>query len=489
MPADTSAALQHAVSLHAAGRYTQAIDAYRTVLRRDRRNTRIIGALAGALLSSGRSDEAAEELERGLRIDPKAVSLLQLLAVARKLQGRFEDAHAAIRRALRLAPDDAAVIATEVDVLLAEGRYTDAAAIAIPALARQPANVSLVLGAVRLCPRIESAEWGLNIVDAALSFDGLAVASRARLLFARARLLDMLHRYDEAFDTASKANRLAGARFDAPAHDALIDRMIAAWTPEAIRQSPTSRHDTDRPVFIVGMPRSGTTLVEQILASHPGVHAGGERGEIARLAAEIAGIDPRRIPAVESPARLTVAFLNRAADVWLAPFAHSTAARITDKMPLNFIHLGLIARIFPGARVLHCTRDPRDTCLSCFMHMFEGSLPFAYDLRDLARFYRAYRRLMEHWRHTLDIPINEVPYERIIAEPESGTRSIIAAVGLPWHDACLRFHETRRPALTSSIDQVRQPIYDSSVGRWRHYAQHLSPLTGALGDAIDPTAP
>lgn len=489
MPPEPSTPLQHAVSLHAAGRYAQAIDAYRTLLRRDRQNTRIISALAGALLSSGRHDEAADELERGLRIDPKSVPLLQLLAVARKLQARFEDAHAAIRRARRLSPDAPAVIATEVDILLAEGRYSEAAAIAVPALARQPTNVSLVLGAVRLCPRIESVEWGLNAVDVALASDGLAAASRARLLFASARLLDLLHRYDEAFDAASRANRLVTARFDATAHDALINRIIAEWNPQAVRASPISRHDTDRPVFIVGMPRSGTTLVEQILASHPDVHAGGERGEISRLAADIAGIDPRRIPAVDSPARLTAEFLNRAADAWLRPFTDSSSARLTDKMPLNFIHLGLIARIFPGAHALHCTRDPRDTCLSCFMHMFEGSLPFAYDLRDLARFYRAYRRLMTHWAATLDVPIIDVRYERLIEQPEPNARSIIAAVGLEWHDACLRFHETKRPAYTSSIDQVRQPLYDSSVGRWRQYQQHLAPLIDALGDAIDPTAP
>ena len=159
------------------------------------------------------------------------------------------------------------------------------------------------------------------------------------------------------------------------------------------------------------------------------------------------------------------------------------ADRITDKMPQNFFHLGLIALLFPGARIIHCTRDPRDTCLSIYFQNFSASHPYATSLEHIGTYYRRYERLMRHWKTFLDLPLLEVRYEDMVANQEAASRKLVAFAGLEWDERCLRFHETGRYAITASYDQVRQPIYSRSVGRWRHYERHLGPLLGALEDA------
>jgi hypothetical protein len=233
-------------------------------------------------------------------------------------------------------------------------------------------------------------------------------------------------------------------------------------------------------VFIVGMPRSGTSLVEQILAAHPAVFGAGELTAIGRISLlrNRAGLSYggwlERLDgaALEGLAARYLRELRA-----LAPGAE----RVTDKMPFNFLHLGLVELLFPRARVVHCVRNPLDTCLSCYCNGFADAYPFTRDLGALGAYYRGYAQLMQHWHATLRLPLHALSYEKLIAAPERVIRELVAFCGLPWDDACLRFHASARKVSTPSYHQVRKPLYASSVGRYKAYAEHLAPLREALG--------
>ncbi|HEY8016978.1 MAG TPA: sulfotransferase, partial [Dongiaceae bacterium] len=223
---------------------------------------------------------------------------------------------------------------------------------------------------------------------------------------------------------------------------------------------------SELPIFILGMPRSGSTLIEQILASHPDVHGGDERPDFPELLDRYGDAGFRALGA---------AYVERSRA--LAP----TAARITDKLPGNFRHAGAIHLALPKARIIHSRRDPADTCLSCFTKLFRGEQAYTYDLGELGRYYRVYDRLMAHWRAVLPGSVFlEVDYEELVAEPEAQTRRLLAHCGLAWDPACLAFHETRRAVRTASAVQVRQPLYQRSIGRWRLYGPLLVPLLSEL---------
>jgi tetratricopeptide (TPR) repeat protein len=233
----------------------------------------------------------------------------------------------------------------------------------------------------------------------------------------------------------------------------------------------------DMPIFVLGMPRSGTTLVEQILASHPAIHGAGELRHMQKIVDEI-GDFPRAVAGM-TPDRL------RAFGVWyrgrVAPLARGRR-HVVDKMPSNFMYAGLIRLILPGARIIHCRRDPVDTCLSCYSKLFAGEQAFSYDQTEVGRFHRDYQALVAHWRAVLPAShFLEVDYEAVVADVEAEARRMLDFLGLPWDPACLEFHRTERVVLTASVNQVRQPIYRTSSGRWRAHAAHLQPLLAALG--------
>ncbi len=266
------------------------------------------------------------------------------------------------------------------------------------------------------------------------------------------------------------------------ADDKRIDRLIAAFTPERLQSLPRAQHDSKTPVFILGMPRSGTSLVEQILASHPQVHGAGELNNIMRLESGMPDLvgGGKRFP--DGLNKLTQEHVDELASHYLEHLAELSpdALRVTDKMPNNFLHLGTIQLLFPDARIIHCMRDPLDTCLSCYFQNFFAQHPYTNDLGHLGAYYNGYERLMAHWKQTLDLPIFDIRYEDLVENQETKSREMIEFIGLEWDEACLKFHENKRIGRTASYDQVRQPIYKGSVARWRNYESHLEPLRKAL---------
>jgi len=267
----------------------------------------------------------------------------------------------------------------------------------------------------------------------------------------------------------------------------MLEALMAAYSREALPTLARSGCQDERPVFILGMPRSGTSLIEQILASHAQVFGAGELNHAKNLAAELFRGRESKLGAYLPS--VTAHQLDALAKRYLALAGKQagTATRITDKMPANFLWLGLIAQMFPRARVIHCLRDPRDTCLSIYFQFFTQAHPYASDLGDLAFYYRGYERMMAHWRSVLDLPMLEVRYDQLVADQEGQTRAMLDFLGLPWDDACLAFHQSKRATATASWDQVRQPVYTRSLQRWRNYQTHIGPLIDEFGDRDTPT--
>ncbi|MBZ0170987.1 MAG: sulfotransferase, partial [Phycisphaerales bacterium] len=263
----------------------------------------------------------------------------------------------------------------------------------------------------------------------------------------------------------------------------LIDKEIAAWSPERLAVFARSSITDDRPVFVVGMPRSGSTLCEQILSSHPAVFPGGELEFMREPYENLLVPHGESIATAHEAGAITDKSLTRAARGYLQKIrkiSDKNAVRVTDKMPYNWRNLGLISLMFPNARVIHTVRNPLDTCLSCYFHDFIGVHPFAYDLAHLGAYHRHTGRVIEHWKAVLDIPIHTLVYEDLLADQERVTRELVEFMDLEWDDACLRFHENRRAAITHSNEQVREKLFTSSRGRHENYEGHIRILRTAL---------
>ncbi|QFY88394.1 sulfotransferase [Magnetovirga frankeli] len=280
--------------------------------------------------------------------------------------------------------------------------------------------------------------------------------------------------YAAAFAYYRQANELKkqiNRAYDRQTQVARVNILIDSHAPEVVRQAWAGSSDSQQPLFILGMPRSGTSLLEQILASHPQTFGAGEL--------KFWGDAVKRFAQESHTAQYGEAMLRETAAACLANLdKHSAdALRVVDKMPRNFHYLGFIHACFPQARILHATRNPIDTCLSIYFQDFKQSHDYANDLDDLVHYYREYRRLMDHWRSVLPADVLlEVPYESVIADQEGWSRRVIDFIGLDWDESCLNFHQTQRRVGTSSNWQVRQPIYQTSKERWRHYAEWIEPL-------------
>ena len=446
-------ALQQGIALQKAGRLLGAAQVYSRLLREDDRNAEAWHLLGTVEIRRGNFDAAEELIGKALALQPENAVFHHNLAYALGAQSRTGAAEAAYRRAVALDPD------------YAEAHF----------------NLAQWVRVVPGDPLIGS-------LERLLAKPGLCRGARCFLGFAAGKVHDDLGEYDRAFRHYLDGNAAKGARPNPAYGSDYLGRILEVCGP-ALRSRRAQvrpggvRPGGARPVFIVGMPRSGTSLVEQILASHPAVFGGGELPLVDRIAEALAAHGPGGaaypacLPAV--PDRVLAGFAAGYRKAVRGPAG--AAAVVTDKAPLNFRHLGLIALLFPDARIVHCRRDPLDTCLSCFFQNFTSGQEYSFDLAELGRFYRDYRRMMAAWAEVLPVEIFDLDYEALVADLEGLGRRLLAFCGLDWHPDCGRFFETRRPVLTASRVQVRRPLYGSSVGRWRRYRGHLGPLVAALG--------
>ncbi|MDE2515139.1 MAG: sulfotransferase [Rhodospirillales bacterium] len=439
-----------------------------------------------ALAMLERFDEAQAWHEKSVAAAPDQAITHAALAMTLNKRQQPEAAIAACRRALALAPERVDLWLMQSSNFAALGRFAEAEACCHEVLSRDPQMVAA---------RNQLAVIGRSAADAteiarlhAIAADASApMAQRISASMTIGRTLDAAGEYDRAFAAFEAANRLvragwtqAGESFDAAGLCRYVDWAIEYFTPARCARHAALGDPSDLPVFVVGMPRSGTSLVEQIAASHSQVFGAGERKDIDRIlrdldgAATAPGPDGWDRDAVLREAAAHIAHLRD-----LGP----GAARVIDKLPDNARVLGQIAALFPGARVILCRRDLRDVCLSCYFQHFADPLVWTTDQAELALRARETVRLMTHWQRVLPLRMMEMRYESLVADLEGESRRLIAFLGLEWEASCLNFHQTERAVVTSSLWQVRQPLYATSVGRWRQYRDHLGPLLAGLGEA------
>lgn len=487
-PKLADAFVQKAAALAALGRTVEAGTAYQTALKRNPNQPAVLARFGQVLSILGHNEAALVCHHRALELRPDDAELH--LALGRSLMHQL-DTKAAIpplRRASELMPDRAEAWQRLGSCLSLTGDFAGAGDAFRRALTLDPANPEALRGLAAIDqPADDAAE--LDRLRLLLARADLPVDQRIAAGFAAGERLDRLERCDEAFQCFATANallraqrRASGEWFDAEALRRQVDETIAHCTPAFFAGAADWGTPSELPVLVVGMPRSGTTLVEQILASHPAIVGAGELQELHALARVMMLANPGRPLATWDPA---VARRTGAAYVARLAARGAAAARVVDKMPDNVFVLGIAAALLPRARVILCWRDTRDVCVSCYFQYFVQGHAFACDLVDCAHHAREVERLMRYWEQVLPLNILSVRYETVVANLETEARRLIAFLDLPWDSACLSFHRTTRPVLTASSWQVRQPIYTRAVGRWRRYARHLGPMLAALGSGED----
>ena len=471
------------------GQHTHAAHHARDALKRTPRDPQARTVLAAASLGLGRFEDALEILEPLARERPNDIAVLFNLATAMRGMRRFDEAVAVLDRALASRAADPQLVALKARLRVGQGRLDEALTLLSKAIERTPGEPSLAIEFARVAPDAGRIDEAIGHLEAAQwNAAGLPAPVRHALDFAHADALEAAGRHDVAFEAYRRANAARNMPWDPDAHTARVDAMIDAWTPGRLDDLPRADPDeAHAPIYIVGMPRSGTTLVDQILSMHPAVHAGGEQMIIPRSVMRLANTPRGVLPMLDDPSNLTRAGVAAAASEIKTHFdALADEPFVTDKFPQNMLHLGAIALLTPGARVVHCLRDPLDTCLSCYFQNFLGTMPYMYDLAHIGRFYADYRRLMDHWREALDLPIHDLSYESLVRDQEAETRRLLDFLGLPWEPACLDFHTSTQGVVTASEAQVAKPIYTTSVARWRRHAPRLQALAEALGDHVTP---
>lgn len=466
------------------GRFDLAIASFRRCIAAQPGFAEAHANLANAMRSTGRLEEAVGEYRLAVRIKPDFVEAYAELATSLRLLRSTAEAEAACNQALRIAPGAAAVLVVLAELRSDVGRFAAAEDYFKRALAAEPHSVEALAGVVRI--RRMSGEDGAWLRAArSLEQTGLSPQREMILRYAMGKYFDDVADFPAAFGNYQRANLLA--KRSAPKHDRAhlqraIDWIIRSQDADWLRKRSTAAPQSRRPVFVIGMLRSGTSLAEQILASHPAVCGA---GELTFWSTKLAALLPP-VPEATSSAPDTEE-LARAGRDYLDHLhtVPAEAARVIDKLPTNFLAAGVIIAALPGARFIHMQRDPIDTCLSIYFQHFEAINTYTHDLEDLAHYYRQYRRLMRHWRATLPKDaMLEVPYEGLVADPEGWTHRLLAFIDVPWDSRCLDFQRTERAVVTASKWQIRQPITATSVGRWRRYENFIGPLISLASEPI-----
>ena len=485
----------------------EAASVFQDLLKIDPRHGDALNNLGAAFCRLGRLNEAAECFRRATIVRPNDAVGYNNFGNVLRWRGRFVDAEIWLRRALKLNPTSVDARNNLGFTLAFLGRLRDAKANFKKVLKSAPRNDQALFGlghiaaiegsfeeastlfqrALEVNPKMPSA-WAaqssirkMTSSDAAwlegaekIASSGVPPMDEADLRFAMGKYCDDVMDFEGAFGNYERANELlktAAEPYDRDARFAFVNDMIRVYTREAISTVQKGGSSSTKPVFVVGMMRSGTSLAEQIIASHPAAKGAGE------LAFWSDATDEHEIQLRKG--MLDERTRMKLAEDYLRVLAATSgdAGRIVDKAPINADHLGVIHVVFPNARIIYMQRDPIDTCLSCYFQKLAAGLNFTMDLSDLAHYYREHHRLMAHWRAVLPPgSILDVPYSELVADQEGWTRKILDFLGLEWDDRCLAFHETKRQVVTASYWQVRQKMYKNSIARWRNYKKFIGPL-------------
>lgn len=471
------------------GELQEALAHYREVTSRQPGFLPAHQLLGELLCELERPEEAVSSFRQALSVAPRSAEIHNNLGVAYKMMGDLEQAIDCYRQSLELDPGDAKGYGNLGNTQMALGLRGDAEASFRKATRLDPdyAEAHRFLAHIR-----KHKEYDEDIRAMEAAFDKVGVSDRQRmhLAFGLGTAFENLQDYDKAFHYLATGNAIKRKEFQyaTEEHGRYFQDIARLFDPAlfAARHGTGSADET--PIFILGVPRSGTTLVEQILASHPQVHGAGEIGTLSEVARKWLGeIDG--VPFPHSIHEADAGVFRRVGEDYLRELrTHSSGARfIVNKSTGNHVYAGLIKLALPNATIVHCNRNPADNGLSLFRTLFtkEGH-HYAYDLAEIGRYFPVYTALMDHWRAVLPGVIFDVDYEGLIADQEATTRALLEFCGLDWDDACLDFHKSKRPVHTASVAQVRKPIYADSIESWRRYEKHLSPMLDELEKKVAP---
>lgn len=442
--------LDYAQALITAGQRPSALGILERAVQQHPQDPEPRVRLGNLLFECNRFQEALDLFNHALELDPGRAPVHVFAAEARSILGQSAQARAAYDRALQLDPGLTAYYAFA----------------RLGGLDRDPPRIALL---------------EKRTTEGA----GSTLAERIDACFALACVHDRAQDYDRAFGYLVTGNRLKRGTFDFSMHTEVqrFHSIMALFDADCMQRFAGQVKSDLAPIFIVGMTRSGSTLLEQMLAAHPAISGCGELPDLGNIALELISKWPAPLPASPATGTEIIADLRSGAERYRRAILgrFRIHGRFTDKMPANFLFLGLIHLAFPHAVIIHTRRNALDTCLSCYEHLFSGQMPYMYDLRELGEYYRLYLELMQHWRTVLPPGrILEVDYETLVADPEQEIRRALAHCGLEFDAHCLHPETVQRPVRTESADQVRQPIYRSAIGRSRNYSAHLLPLAAAL---------
>lgn len=430
---------------------------------------------------------AERYINKTIELQPNSAEGYIALALFLRDQGKYDAAEAACKKAIAINPDDAETYVPLSSIYRDKGEADAARAPLDKALELNP---DLVSAHHRRALVHDFSSKNDDVFKSLIRMDkeGVEQGSReaAFIKSAIAKAYEDMGRHKDAFAYTKAANDIMRGAFGYDvANDVDYMRRIAEFfTDERLAAHAGGGVASDRPVFIVGMPRSGTTLVEQILASHPRVYGAGELEALKMALLDEFRADRLKAIGPGFESYLTEKHIKSAARNYLAELSRidPDSARVTDKMPVNFQWLGFVRLMFPNARIVHCLRNPADTCLSIYTKFIGKNVPWYFDLEEMGRYYVAYRKLMDHWQKVLGDRIMTVQYEDLVKDQQGITRKMLDFCGLDWDDSCLRYWEHDRGVRTASVMQVREPIYTDSIKRWKRVEKQLQPLLNALGD-------
>lgn len=486
---------ENAKALYDQGYYRSAEFAAGILFKQAPHHPPIAALYVGALLRVQKYEQGVRIASRALRhITHKEhrVAIINQLSDGLTQAGQLQDGIELVRKELESQVDHIVLAAGYTHLLVMNDQHDEAIAYIDELRGRgiEALPLASVFGraVLRTDRRDEAIDWLTRLLEA----NPDASANRKLQAYnALGHLLDKAKRYDEAIEAFNRSCESVPSEYNDKRTGYKVDQLIEGWTPERIASIKRPVPSGPRPVFIVGMPRSGTTLTEQIIDAHPKGYGAGELGLIADLFRDLA-IDKNDLNATR-PDQYDPDQLAEIAEIYrketMALAGDDSVEVIVDKAPMNFNYLGMIALAFPDAKIIHCQRDPRDNCLSCYFQMLNFGHSYSFDLESCGQFYGHYRRLMRHYKpllagEPLNMPIFENVYEDMVANQEQRTRELLEFIGLEFDSACLDFHNSGRVAITLSNDQVRQPMYKSSTKRYERYAKHIGALTAALGDEI-----
>ena len=472
-PLNPEALAQLGLALFNLGRYKEAESYYRQSLEINPMSPSTLCNLATVLQSD--PPEAEKYLRQALKLNPKYVDARSKLGLSLAFAGRIREAKGAFQKVLKVDPRHAEALLGLGQIARTEGRFAESESFMKRALKVEPKlpGAWAAMNSLRRMT-IADGDWLKGAEEIAAS--GISLWQEAELRFSIGKYCDDVEDFERAFQNYRRANELlktVAQKYNRQARSRFADDMIRCHSREALARAEDGGSASIKPVFVLGMPRSGTSLVEQIIASHPLARGAGElqfwldtgRANRTELQQGILG-EPVRKKLAENYLRIL-------------ELHGPDPLRVVDKATFNCDYIGLLHSVFPKARIIYMRRDPIDTCLSCYFQNFSTSMSFSMDLTDLADYYQVHQRLMKHWLTALPAgTVLEVPYEELVADQVAWTRRILDFLELGWDDRCLSFDKTERAVNTASAWQVRQKIYSRSVQRWRHYERFVGPLKG-----------